>query len=182
MPEAFESACKGLGKGLSLRQMLAAAWSAATRSAAWGARTEWIKPGGSSCNGRPARHSSVAIWLTSCTTVTSVTVGAHADTDTYVRHSSLQDGIPHLVTAVVVGLASATVIASAAHAPSVEVVCTGTETVQYNPGLLLTPQTVHVNVTGILAPCSSSDAGLTDGNYQEGFDASLFCATRAPRF
>ncbi|MER5549514.1 hypothetical protein [Streptomyces sp. NPDC002589] len=82
-----------------------------------------------------------------------------------------------LVTAVVVGLASAAVIAPAAHASTVDVTCSGTETVQYNPGLLVTPQTVHVNVTGILAPCSSSDRGLTAGNYQESFDTTLSCAT-----
>ncbi|MFD7342380.1 hypothetical protein ACFV98_41475 [Streptomyces violascens] len=82
-----------------------------------------------------------------------------------------------LVTAVVVGLASAAVIAPAAHASSVDVTCTGTETVQYNPGLLVTPQTVHAGVTGLLAPCSSSDPHVTTGNYAESFSTSLSCTT-----
>ncbi|MFJ5032823.1 hypothetical protein ACIQB5_33210 [Streptomyces sp. NPDC088560] len=87
-----------------------------------------------------------------------------------------------LVTAVVVGLASATLIAPAAHAATVDVTCAGTETVRYDPGLLLIPETVHGDVTGILAPCSSSDRGLTTGNYQESFSTSLSCATLlAPR-
>lgn len=45
LPEAYETAMQGLDAGFSLRQMLNIAWSATSRSAAWGARTEWIKPG-----------------------------------------------------------------------------------------------------------------------------------------
>ena len=72
--------------------------------------------------------------------------------------------------------------APAATAQSVDVVCTGTETVAYQPGLLLTPQTVHVVVTGTLTPCHSSDAGITAGGYQDNFAATLSCATLlAPR-
>ncbi|HEX9545691.1 MAG TPA: hypothetical protein VF942_00045 [Acidimicrobiales bacterium] len=65
----------------------------------------------------------------------------------------------------------------AAGAASVDVTCAGTETVTYDPGLLVTPQTVHVTVTAILAPCSSSDSSITAGNYVESFNATLSCST-----
>lgn len=70
----------------------------------------------------------------------------------------------------------------AAGAQSADVTCVGTETVTYQPGLLLTSQTTHVAVTGRLAPCTSFDAGITAGNYQESFATTLSCATLlAPR-
>lgn len=45
IPEAHETAKAALEDGFTLKQMLAVAWSATSRSAAWGARTEWVKPG-----------------------------------------------------------------------------------------------------------------------------------------
>ncbi|MGY5127309.1 hypothetical protein [Streptomyces nigrescens] len=45
IPEAHETAKTALEGGFTLKQMLAVAWSATSRSAAWGARTEWVKPG-----------------------------------------------------------------------------------------------------------------------------------------
>ena len=65
----------------------------------------------------------------------------------------------------------------AAHAVSADVVCVGTETVTYEPGLLLTPQTVNVTVHGILAPCISSDPKITSGTYDQHFTATLSCVT-----
>ena len=73
--------------------------------------------------------------------------------------------------------ASAASPAHAAHALSVDVTCAGTETVTYAPGVLLTPQSVHVTVTGILAPCTSSDSSVVSGSYMEDFTATLSCAT-----
>jgi hypothetical protein len=64
-----------------------------------------------------------------------------------------------------------------AHAASVDVTCAGTETVSYDPGLLLTPQAVHTIVTGILAPCTSGVPGITAGTYREDFTTPLSCAT-----
>lgn len=69
-----------------------------------------------------------------------------------------------------------------AHAASLDVTCTGTETVTYSPGLLLAEQTVHTTVNGILAPCTSSDPGITAGTYLEDFSTTLSCTTvLAPR-
>jgi hypothetical protein len=73
--------------------------------------------------------------------------------------------------------ASAASPARAAHALSLDVTCAGTETVTYSPGVLLTPQSVHVTVTGILAPCTSSDSTVVSGTYMEDFTATLSCAT-----
>jgi hypothetical protein len=82
-----------------------------------------------------------------------------------------------LLIAAVIALTGTAVSAPAAHALSVDVTCAGTETVTYQPGLLLTPQQVHVVVTGILAPCTSSVAGITAGNYGESFTTTLSCST-----
>lgn len=81
--------------------------------------------------------------------------------------------------AVAVAIAALAVPAPAASAAPVDVTCTGTETVTYQPGLLLTPRTAQTAVTGILAPCASADAdpGITSGNYQEDFSATLSCLT-----
>ena len=80
-----------------------------------------------------------------------------------------------VVAALVVALAGIT--SPIAHAVSLDVTCVGTETVTYQPGLLLAPQTVQVVVTGILAPCTSSDAGVTASSYQESFATTLSCST-----
>lgn len=45
IPEAHKTARTALEDGFTVRQLLAVAWSATSRSAAWGARTEWVKPG-----------------------------------------------------------------------------------------------------------------------------------------
>ncbi len=45
LPEAHDTARAALKDGFTLRQMLAVAWSATSRSVAWGARTQWVKPG-----------------------------------------------------------------------------------------------------------------------------------------
>jgi hypothetical protein len=82
-----------------------------------------------------------------------------------------------LLIAAVTAVSGIASLAPAAHALSADVTCAGTETVTYDPGLLLTAQTVHVVVTGILAPCSSSDAGILTGNYQENFSTTLSCST-----
>jgi hypothetical protein len=82
-----------------------------------------------------------------------------------------------VLIAAVTALSGIALSAPAAHALSVDVTCAGTETVTYQPGLLLTPQQVQVVVTGILAPCRSSDAGITTGNYTESFTTTLSCAT-----
>jgi len=64
-----------------------------------------------------------------------------------------------------------------AHAVSVDVTCAGTDTITYQPGLLLTPQTVGVATTKILAPCTSSDPTITAGTMQSAFTATLSCST-----
>ncbi|WP_148283106.1 MULTISPECIES: hypothetical protein [Kitasatospora] len=45
LTEAHDTARDALESGFSVGQMVAVAWSAASRSVAWGARTPWIKPG-----------------------------------------------------------------------------------------------------------------------------------------
>jgi hypothetical protein len=65
----------------------------------------------------------------------------------------------------------------AGHAVSADVTCAGTETVTYQPGLLLTSQTVNATVNGILAPCTSSDPNITSGTYLQNFTATLSCGT-----
>ncbi|MER5353407.1 hypothetical protein ABT093_24115 [Kitasatospora sp. NPDC002551] len=45
LPEAFQTARDALDAGFTVGQMVAVAWSAVSRSAAWGARTPWVKPG-----------------------------------------------------------------------------------------------------------------------------------------
>jgi hypothetical protein len=64
-----------------------------------------------------------------------------------------------------------------AHAAALDVTCAGTETVGYQPGLLLTPHTTAVSVNGVLAPCTSSDPAITAGTYLQHFDAPLSCDT-----
>jgi hypothetical protein len=85
--------------------------------------------------------------------------------------------VPRLVpmaTAVVVAGTSVWAPASAAR---VDVTCAGTETVKYEPGLLLSPQTVSVTVNGMLSPCTSSDSGIKTGTYLHNFTATLSCDT-----
>src|SRR6266702_4310892 len=81
-----------------------------------------------------------------------------------------------MLAAVAVATSGIALPATAAHAASVDVTCTGTEVVTFQPGLLLTPQSVDITVNGILAPCTSSDPGITSGTYRESFTATLSCA------
>ena len=75
-------------------------------------------------------------------------------------------------------LAAAVLTAAApAQAASVDVTCTGTETVGYQPGLTLTSKTVAATVDGILSPCVSPDPDLIAGTYAQAFTATLSCAT-----
>jgi hypothetical protein len=82
-----------------------------------------------------------------------------------------------VLIAAVTALSGIAPSAPPAHAAQADVTCAGTETVTYQPGLLLTSQQVHVDVTGILAPCGSSDSGITAGSYTESFMATLSCST-----
>jgi hypothetical protein len=70
-----------------------------------------------------------------------------------------------------------TSVSAPASAARVDVTCAGTETVEYQPGLLLAPRDVSVTVNGTLSPCSSSDSGITDGSYLQRFTATLSCDT-----
>ncbi|KAG0211848.1 ATP-dependent DNA helicase sgs1 [Mortierella sp. GBA30] len=88
----------------------------------------------------------------------------------------IDDIVRALVPAVVAMMLGLVGIA-AVHAVSPDVTCTGTETITYQPGLLSTPQLVKVVVTGILAPCTSSDSGITAGTYTESFTATLSCSS-----
>ena len=82
-----------------------------------------------------------------------------------------------LLTAAALVMSAVVFPSPAAHAVSADVTCVGTETVTYEPGLLLTPQTVNVTVHGILAPCTSSDPKITSGTYVQHFSATLSCLT-----
>lgn len=73
----------------------------------------------------------------------------------------------------VVALLATGMPALASQAAVLDVTCIGTETVTYQPGLLLTPQTVNVTVKGTLTPCT----GVTSGSYLQSFTATLSCAT-----
>jgi hypothetical protein len=70
-----------------------------------------------------------------------------------------------------------TSMSAPASAAALNVTCAGTEVVTFQPGVLLTPQTVDVTVTGILAPCTSSDPGITAGNYVQQVKVTESCAT-----
>jgi hypothetical protein len=74
-------------------------------------------------------------------------------------------------------IGAAVLVPTDAHAVAADVTCTGTETVNYQPGLLLSSQQVHVAVNGILAPCVSSNPAVTAGTYLPAFSATLSCAT-----
>lgn len=82
-----------------------------------------------------------------------------------------------LLTAAALAISGVVLPSAAGHAVSADVLCVGTETVTYQPGLLLTPQTVNVTVNGILAPCTSSDPDITSGTYHQNFTATLSCGT-----
>ena len=82
-----------------------------------------------------------------------------------------------LLAAAVLVLSGLVVPATTASATSMDVSCVGTETVTYQPGLLLTVQSVAVTVNGILAPCTSSDPAITSGTYLQNFTATLSCST-----
>jgi hypothetical protein len=82
-----------------------------------------------------------------------------------------------LLTAAALAMGAVVFPSPAAHAVSLDVVCLGTETVTYEPGLSLTPQTVNVTVRGILAPCTSSDPDITSGTYTQHFTTTLSCVT-----
>ncbi|KAG0204255.1 hypothetical protein BGX28_003750 [Mortierella sp. GBA30] len=80
-----------------------------------------------------------------------------------------------LVMALIVGFCSIVPIRAAL----VDVVCTGTETATYTPGLTLellsNPQPIQVDVIGILDHCISSDGDIKSGTYHESFNATVSC-------
>jgi hypothetical protein len=82
-----------------------------------------------------------------------------------------------LLSAAALAMSGVVFPSPAAHALTADVLCAGTETVTYQPGLLLTPQTVNVTVNGILAPCTSSDRHITSGTYLQHFTTTLSCST-----
>jgi hypothetical protein len=82
-----------------------------------------------------------------------------------------------LLAAAALAMSGAMLPSAASHAVSADVSCVGTETVTYQPGLLLTPQTVNVTVNGIMARCTSSDPAITSGTYLPHFTTTLSCAT-----
>jgi hypothetical protein len=41
--------------------------------------------------------------------------------------------------------------------PTFDVICTGTDSQAYSPGLLITPRTVTINLQEVYGPCKSSD-------------------------
>lgn len=75
------------------------------------------------------------------------------------------------------GLSGVAAAAPSSHTAPVGLTCTGSETVDYRPGLLLTPRKVDVEVRGDLSHCTSSDHDLTAGKYGEDFHAELSCST-----
>ncbi len=75
------------------------------------------------------------------------------------------------------GTATAATSPSLAHAASVDVACIGSEAAAYQPGVLLTPQTVKVSVTGLLSPCTSAVPAITAGTYTDNPTTTLSCDT-----
>ena len=73
--------------------------------------------------------------------------------------------------------ATGTSVSVPASAARVDATCAGTETVKFQPGLLLSPQNVSVTVNGMLSPCTSSDSGIKSGTYLQNFTATLSCDT-----
>lgn len=82
-----------------------------------------------------------------------------------------------LLVAVALVLCTIVVSPTLASATSVDLSCVGTETLTYQPGLLLTPQPVVVTVNAILAPCTSSDPSITSGTSLLNTTAVSSCAT-----
>jgi hypothetical protein len=85
-------------------------------------------------------------------------------------------GVGLVLVATVLAVAG-TSMSAPASAAGVDVTCVGTQTVTYQPGLLLTPQTVDVTVIGILSPCESSDSKIKSGIYLQHVTATLSCDT-----
>lgn len=81
-----------------------------------------------------------------------------------------------LITALVL-VVGFLVAADPVQAASVDVSCTGSEVVSYQPGLTLAAKNVHTSVSGLLSPCVSTDPDLTSGAYAQTFDAALSCTT-----
>ena len=58
------------------------------------------------------------------------------------------------------------------------VICSGTSTVTYNPGITLTPRPVHASGVDLYAPCTSSDPTLMSG--ANSFDGTLTLSCLEP--
>ena len=81
------------------------------------------------------------------------------------------------LTVIVLAICGVILPPATASAVSAAVTCAGTETVTYQPGVLLAPQNVSVTINGILAPCTSSDPTITSGTYLHNVNAVVSCST-----
>lgn len=66
-------------------------------------------------------------------------------------------------------------IASPADASVLDVTCVGQESRTYSPGLLLTDQSIDVDLDAVMSPCVSTDSGITAGTYTASYTQSLSC-------
>ena len=86
--------------------------------------------------------------------------------------------LPLALLAVLLGLVVLFIpCARPAHAATTDLTCTGTSTMTFQPGLLLTPQTVAVTTNEILSPCESVNTAITSGTSDRGVTQTLSCAT-----
>ncbi|MBB5867481.1 hypothetical protein F4553_000860 [Allocatelliglobosispora scoriae] len=70
-----------------------------------------------------------------------------------------------------------TLAVAPADAAGVDLICGGTNTATFTPGLTLTAQTVHIDAVGTLTSCVSSDAAITSGTYTASGNGTLSCLT-----
>jgi hypothetical protein len=83
-----------------------------------------------------------------------------------------------LLGALALGATFALATASApARAAAADVTCTGSHSVSYSPGLLLSPQPVVATAHYVLAPCVSTDPGVTAGTSTVTLTNTISCLT-----
>ena len=67
------------------------------------------------------------------------------------------------------------VAAPGAGAAGVDLSCPGQQATSYDPGVTLTPRTVHITTDGVLGPCASSDPTLLSGSYHDDVTGTVDC-------
>ncbi|MGW1200194.1 hypothetical protein ACWD4B_30800, partial [Streptomyces sp. NPDC002536] len=77
---------------------------------------------------------------------------------------------------------AAAVPASAHPGDSGPVLCHGTESVSYQPGVTLQARPVHVTVKGVFASCTGGDGTVKSGDYHDEFTVVTGCVNPIESF